>query len=66
MNTSTRFLIKTLLVVLALVLTTSATRAQDIAKVAPNNCKVLLENDRARGGNEIAGKDAREEVTHKK
>jgi quercetin dioxygenase-like cupin family protein len=48
MNTSTRFLIKTLLVVLALVLATSATRAQDVAKVAPNNCKVLLENDRVR------------------
>lgn len=48
MNTSTRFLIKTMLVVFALVLTTNATRAQDVMKVAPNNCKVLLENDRVR------------------
>lgn len=39
---------KTLLVVFALVLTVSAVSAQDVLKVAPNNCKVLLENDRVR------------------
>jgi quercetin dioxygenase-like cupin family protein len=47
-NTSTRFLIKIVLVLFALVLTTSTTLAQDVVKVAPNNCKVLLENDRVR------------------
>jgi hypothetical protein len=39
---------KTLLVAFALALTTSTVSAQDVAKVAPNNCKVLLENDRVR------------------
>ncbi|NUO82095.1 hypothetical protein HUU05_18645 [candidate division KSB1 bacterium] len=48
MNTSTRFLMKTLLVAFALVLTASTVSAQDVAKVAPDNCKLLLENDRVR------------------
>lgn len=48
MNTSTRFLMKTVLVVFALVLTTTSAFAQDITKVAANNCKVLLENNRVR------------------
>jgi quercetin dioxygenase-like cupin family protein len=39
---------KTLFVVFALALATSTVSAQDVAKVAPNNCKVLLENDRVR------------------
>jgi quercetin dioxygenase-like cupin family protein len=48
MNTSTRFLMKTVLVVFALALTAGTVSAQDIAKVAPNNCKVVLENDHVR------------------
>ncbi len=48
MNTSTRFLMKTLSVVFVLLLTTIPLFSQDVAKVAPNNCKVLLENDRVR------------------
>jgi quercetin dioxygenase-like cupin family protein len=48
MNTSTRFLMKTVLVVFALALTASAVSAQDVLKVAPNNCKVLLENEHVR------------------
>ncbi len=48
MNTSTHFLMKTVLVVFALAFTASTVSAQDVAKVAPNNCKVLLENDRVR------------------
>jgi quercetin dioxygenase-like cupin family protein len=41
-------LMKILLVVFALVLTTNSAFAQDVVKVAPNHCKVLLENDRVR------------------
>ena len=48
MNTLTRFLMKTLLVIFALAFATNTVSAQDVAKVAPNNCKVLLENDRVR------------------
>ncbi len=43
-----KIIMKTLLVVFVLVLTTNSAFAQDVAKVAPNNCKVLLENDRVR------------------
>src|SRR5574342_184679 len=39
---------KTLRVAFALALTASTVSAQDVTKVAPNNCKVLLENDRVR------------------
>ncbi|MGH7449906.1 MAG: hypothetical protein ACRENG_01025 [bacterium] len=48
MNTSTRFLMKAALVFFALAFTASTVSAQDVTKVAPNNCKVLLENDRVR------------------
>ncbi|MEK9137130.1 MAG: cytoplasmic protein [Bacteroidota bacterium] len=37
-----------LLIALALCFATSATVAQDMAKVAPNNVKVLLDNDKVR------------------
>lgn len=48
MKIITQILAKALLVALALALTTSTVSAQDVVKVAPNNCKVLLENDRVR------------------
>jgi quercetin dioxygenase-like cupin family protein len=48
MKSITQILMKTLFVVYTLALTTSTVSAQDVAKVAPNNCKVLLENDRVR------------------
>ncbi|HEV2386119.1 MAG TPA: hypothetical protein VGS20_02580 [Candidatus Acidoferrales bacterium] len=38
----------TLFVSLALCMTPVRTQAQDIVKVAPNNCKVLLDNDQVR------------------
>jgi quercetin dioxygenase-like cupin family protein len=48
MKIISKIFMKTLLVVFALALTTSTVSAQDVVKVAPNNCKVLLENDRVR------------------
>ena len=48
MNACTRFLMKTALVFFTLAFTASAVSAQDVVKVAPNNCKVLLENDHVR------------------
>jgi quercetin dioxygenase-like cupin family protein len=48
MKSITQILMKTLFVVYTLALTTSTVSAQDVAKVAPNDCKVLLENDRVR------------------
>ncbi len=48
MKSITQIPVKTLLVAFALALMTSTVSAQDVAKVAPNNCKVLLENDRVR------------------
>ncbi len=47
MNTPT-VLQGALLIVLALCFATSVTIAQDMAKVAPNNVKVLLDNDKVR------------------
>lgn len=46
--TITRFLMKPLLTGFLLILTTNTVSAQDVLKVAPNNSKVLLENDRVR------------------
>jgi beta-alanine degradation protein BauB len=48
MKNLTHLLIGVLLVTLVLVFATKPTTAQDPAKVAPNNYKVLLENDRVR------------------
>ena len=48
MNIFTRFLMKALFVVIALFFATNTAFAQDVVKVAPNNCKVLLENERVR------------------
>ena len=39
---------KTLLVVFVLAVAANQVSAQDVAKVAPQNCKVLLENDHVR------------------
>lgn len=48
MKISTQIFTKALLVAFALALTTSTVSAQDVAKVASNNCKVQLKNDRVR------------------
>ncbi len=48
MKTSTPLTMGVLLATLALVVATKTAMAQDQVKVAPNNTKVLLENDRVR------------------
>ena len=48
MKTSTPLTMGVLLVTLALIVATKTAMAQDQVKVAPNNTKVLLENDRVR------------------
>jgi quercetin dioxygenase-like cupin family protein len=48
MKSLTHLMIGVLLVTLVLVFTRETTMAQDPTKVAPNNYKVLLENDRVR------------------
>lgn len=48
MKTSTHVTLGVLLATVVLVVATRTARAQDLVKVAPNNTKVLLENDRAR------------------